>query len=444
MRFKNDESGQVLVMTLLSMTILCGFMAMAIDVGMLFRAKRNVQIAADAAAVAGALAYAYPGTGVNATATSAAQAAASTNGVVASPAGCTGACTVVAVNTAPTDGFHTGAGYVEVDITQPNPTFFTGMITGGHTMNVSARAVAGTIPSPSCIYVLDPTGDNALYIKGNGSVVTPNCGIQVDSDSANAVCISGSASIDGPYLKIHGSQSSGGKCGKNPGTNVINGTGSVTDPYDDLKGPGPGGAASGFTSACPTPLTTATITGPVAGPGAGNAQCYSNPVTITNATFGAGVYVFEAGVTLSGNVCMGDTTCGATSAGATLDVEQGTFSQGNANLDITAPTTGTYNSIALMMPASNTESTCSGSISSVGGQTTAACLQVQFGSGTGNLNGIIYAPTATVWMQDQGGGVQAAGVVAYDLKDNSSLTITNNYNDANPSTTPLKSIAMVE
>jgi len=43
MKFKNDESGQVMVFTLLAMTMLCGFMALAIDVGMPLhrRAKRN-------------------------------------------------------------------------------------------------------------------------------------------------------------------------------------------------------------------------------------------------------------------------------------------------------------------------------------------------------------------------------------------------------------------
>ena len=48
-------------MTALSMTVLVGFLALAIDVGMLFRAKRNMQIAADAAAIAGALDYKYNG-----------------------------------------------------------------------------------------------------------------------------------------------------------------------------------------------------------------------------------------------------------------------------------------------------------------------------------------------------------------------------------------------
>ena len=61
LRIQKDEAGQVLVMTALSMTVLVGFLALAIDVGMLFRAKRNMQIAADAAAIAGALDYKYNG-----------------------------------------------------------------------------------------------------------------------------------------------------------------------------------------------------------------------------------------------------------------------------------------------------------------------------------------------------------------------------------------------
>ena len=39
--------------------LLMAFLALAIDVGTLFRARRNMQIAADAAAVAGALDYKY-------------------------------------------------------------------------------------------------------------------------------------------------------------------------------------------------------------------------------------------------------------------------------------------------------------------------------------------------------------------------------------------------
>src|SRR3954452_22519230 len=56
-----DESGSVLVIAALSMTALLGFVALATDVGLLFRTRRNVQIAADAAAIAGALDFLYNG-----------------------------------------------------------------------------------------------------------------------------------------------------------------------------------------------------------------------------------------------------------------------------------------------------------------------------------------------------------------------------------------------
>ena len=52
-----DDKGQVLVLTALCMTMLLGFMAFAVDMGLLFHTKRNIQIAADAAAIAGALDY---------------------------------------------------------------------------------------------------------------------------------------------------------------------------------------------------------------------------------------------------------------------------------------------------------------------------------------------------------------------------------------------------
>src|SRR5215471_16801996 len=53
------EDGNVLILAALSMTALMGFVALGTDVGLLYRAKRNVQIAADAAAMAGALDYLY-------------------------------------------------------------------------------------------------------------------------------------------------------------------------------------------------------------------------------------------------------------------------------------------------------------------------------------------------------------------------------------------------
>jgi len=50
-----DESGQALVVTALVVPIMVGCIALAVDMGVLYHEKRNLQIAADAAALAGAV-----------------------------------------------------------------------------------------------------------------------------------------------------------------------------------------------------------------------------------------------------------------------------------------------------------------------------------------------------------------------------------------------------
>ena len=49
-----DDKGQVLVMTVFCMAVLLGMLGLAVDVGVLFHARRQMQSVADAAAMAGA------------------------------------------------------------------------------------------------------------------------------------------------------------------------------------------------------------------------------------------------------------------------------------------------------------------------------------------------------------------------------------------------------
>jgi len=79
MRILLGKKGQVLLLAAVSMMVLIGFMGLAIDLGVSFRNKRNMQIAADATATAGALDYYYHQSSTSAT--SAATAAAAQNGV---------------------------------------------------------------------------------------------------------------------------------------------------------------------------------------------------------------------------------------------------------------------------------------------------------------------------------------------------------------------------
>src|SRR5690348_2762891 len=62
MRIFREEKGQVLVMTAFCMACLLGCLGLAVDVGVLFNARRQMQTASDAAAMAAATEAFYNGT----------------------------------------------------------------------------------------------------------------------------------------------------------------------------------------------------------------------------------------------------------------------------------------------------------------------------------------------------------------------------------------------
>lgn len=398
-----DERGVALVMTALAMSALLGFMGLAIDVGMLFQTKRKLQIAADSAAIAGTLEYLY--TNSLTSATTYAENASSANGFTNGSNGIT-----VTVHDPPADGPNSGnSSFFEAIVSQPTPTFFMSLF-GFKKVTISARAVAG-VPTNGlvCMWIMG-TGNGALDLQGAYSVQAPSCGIYVNSPSSTAFIDTGNGGqVNTKFLDVVGNSPPGHQTSPTP-TTVD--TAPRTDPWGNLAGPTP---TSGCTT---TDSSTTTITGTVTGPGLNQTICYTQAVTITNATLGSGLYMFENGVTISGTVTVNS---------GTLDVYSGTFSQGNAILNISAPTSGTYNGIAIMQPASNTNQ-----------------LQVQFGSSNQTLDGYIYAPGAQVYLQDHGGGVTATGFVAGSFYDKASTFRIPSYDVAHASTTPNRVVTLVE
>ena len=100
----------------------------------------------------------------------------------------------VDVNSPPTMGFYAGnAGFVEVIVTQPRPTFFMNAL-NINSATITARAVAYVQESGSgCIYVLSPDAKLAFTMTG-GSTVNVSCGIYVNSNHPNDAMNIGSAS----------------------------------------------------------------------------------------------------------------------------------------------------------------------------------------------------------------------------------------------------------
>jgi Flp pilus assembly protein TadG len=442
MNLHSNQRGQMLVTTAIELTLLLGFLALATDVGVLFHSKRQMQIAADAAATAAAmneLDDMATGSVLDSQTVAAARDAAAANGFTNGQSG-----VVVTVNIGRrgqiTDGYHTGAGYVEAIVSKPDPLYFFKFFTGNNTATVAARAVAGSPgASENCNHLNNPTGDN-FQLQGNDVINTPGCSWYDNSDgSATGFTMSqtgGAATLNAPYVSSVGPA----------GTTSLGGapvfSGALPAPQPPLQSVGatpPGDCTATYTT-FPTPGTLLD--------GNNGVVCFTGKnVDISGQQLSNGVFLFENGVVVGNSA--GNTTL----TNATLDVYGGTFTQNsNSNLNITAPASLSetfgglaYNAVALLVPAENT--TYTGALCQQvlhGNQANNGALTVQIGNSGQRLDGYIVAPNAALFLNDHGGGITASGLDVGCLYDKSSTITINSYNLAHPNTTPLRYVALVE
>ena len=254
------ESGQVAVLAAGAMLLIIGMAALAVDVGSLYATRRNMQTAADAAAIAGANALENKcGTSSGCTcesepscAAAAAQDVATFNGYTSTTGGSSPVTVTVktpATKPNPSDGV-----YVEADVTQPVPTYFLRAL-GMTTMNVSATAIAGYAPTPNCIYIKDPNDDSKTLTASGGSDIVADCGILDESTNSDGMDVSGGSTVAASSIGLVSSSSSGISassvtCGGSTANCPQVGVASSPDPlaYLDSEEPTPGACAPGTSS----------------------------------------------------------------------------------------------------------------------------------------------------------------------------------------------------
>lgn len=191
-----SRRGSVTPLTVLSLTLLLGVVAVVVDGGMLMEERRHVQAAADAAALAAAAdLYANYSTNNGAdsssgTALASAQATAAANGFSND-----GVQSVVTVNISPAkyqSGPNAGkalpAGYVEV-IVQYNAGRLFSNIFGSGALPVYGRAVARGqwLPSSNNVMALNTTASGAVNISGGLNI---GGGLLINSGSGTALTTS--------------------------------------------------------------------------------------------------------------------------------------------------------------------------------------------------------------------------------------------------------------
>jgi hypothetical protein len=183
MRSKSTKRrGAVAVLVAVSLIAVLSVVALALDAGLLFDNRRDVQAAADAAALAAAddlfINYAHnKGLDPNGTAKAAALSTAAANGYNNDSV-----TSVVTVNIPPASGIFAGkAGFAEVIIQYNQPRGFSSIFGSGN-LPVRARAVARGNPGIIGILILHPTMQGALEIRGNVNLLSDG---QLYSNSNN-------------------------------------------------------------------------------------------------------------------------------------------------------------------------------------------------------------------------------------------------------------------
>ncbi len=218
----SSRRGSVAIILALTVPILVGMVALGTEVTFVIYKHRQMQVAADSAALsaATALASGHPSYTVEAI------AVAGTLGFVNGVASAT-----VVANTPPTAGSYAGVStYVEVIVSQPQTLVMISYFTST-AFNVSARAVAKAPSGSSCVLQTDPAATTGVQI-GNGANVTLNqCGLAVNATGSAALSVSGGATLNSPTVSVAGQASVSGGGAINPSSGLKVNQSPATDPY---------------------------------------------------------------------------------------------------------------------------------------------------------------------------------------------------------------------
>lgn len=378
---QRSERGAVLILVALLLPVLVGFLALAIDVGYLYSVKRKFQTIVDAAALACAqqLQRNLPCTYRNGADNTQALDIAAEFGISWSD-----------VNTSkPADN------QVSVLLTRDEPTFFMKVL-GIDTMTVAASATAEMMPT--CLYTLNPSGNQSFNAQAGSGNTLPNCGIYVNSNHATgAFNANTGATLNGlaKSFWVVGGRSGSGTVSPVPRLGVT----PIIDPLIALPNPVVS-AGCDYTNRIVTARTTLAP---------GN-YCNGIQIATTAAvTFSPGLYVLKGGglTNVPNSRITGTGVTIYNTAGEGFAYGPVNIAAGGTTISLSAPTSGNLKGILFFQD----RSIAVGSAASV------------FGSGVGSyghkLAGTLYFPTTALSIQsgsDKKGSVGAYSyVIAYDL-----------------------------
>lgn len=420
---QSARPGQIVVLTGLSIVFFLALAGLAIDVGGLWNTRRQMQTAADAAAIAAANDLAVQDS-VDVT-TDAKNASAKNGYTDGGTTSFSASPVTVTVQNPPTSGsFKSNANAVTVTVTQSQPTQFL-QLAGFSTIPVSVSATSLTTSGGACIYSLDPSGSAAFTIGGTASL-TSACGTYVDSSSPTAAIASGGGTLTAPVLGVVGGTTINGG-GTVPITTNIPAFG---DPLGYLGVPWTGSSGCDHTNLM---INSATPLSP---------GVYCGGITIQpsgNATLSPGLYVINGGgLTIHGTMTGNGVTFYLTGTNSGSLKYGGVTIDSTAQVNLQAPnicgaghaaTGGSINGVLMFQDRSIIGTSSNGSTIN--------------GSATSTIQGALYFPTTSLTYAGNSGASGYTYLVSYDLTVTGNSNIGNNYSCLSGGSSIIQNSALV-
>ena len=268
--WRRRERGQIYVLMSLGIVALLGMAGLAADIGVIYGTRRQMQTAADAAAIAAANAL-QGSSSVAAGYQTAANDAASINGFTNSTNGVTITTTEVSCPGAASEQC------VQVNIAQAVPTYFLRAL-GKSSISLDTVAIAGGVNAPGCIYALDPSASEAVSFTGNVNI-TASCGLIDDSSNSQGLYATGNGTIQTTSAGVAGNYNSASLGNMHFTPTPITGIAPAPDPLASLSQPS--------VPTCSQAATTHSGTETVSG---------------NNATVNLSPGIYSSGISIGGNV----------------------------------------------------------------------------------------------------------------------------------------------
>jgi len=352
-RFLRDRRGFTAVTFALSLPVIAGSAGLGVETAYWFFEERRLQTAADLAANAGAVLLRSGAS--RSQAEEAAEAEALKNGYVPG---------TIVVNTPPTTGPNRHNRAVEVFLERDLQRYFTGLFIETP-VRVRVRAVAAyENEQQACILALDTWANDAVIFIGNPTATFNGCVVMSNSLADDSITIAGSADVTAPCIVSAGGTAVSADLTLTSCSAPMEEMPQAQDPFEDLPEPSQSGPCASVPGGNPhTPKTL-------------NPGVFCGGLNLSGQfTLNPGVYVIDggefrinAGANVTGHGVMFFLTNGAT-----------VHFNGNAEIDLTAPTTGTYAGVLMF-----------------GDRDQGNAENVFNGTAASNFTGALYFPTQEV------------------------------------------------